>query len=261
MARHRVNRSDLGPMCTGGMIMGAVVAIMGISELITGEGYTGDPIMTTVGGAILLTVSIIARIYNSPWIDGNRKQSAAVGAASAAASVRSSKQPAALPQDPKFIAVFNRLPGCTDMEKLKRELLAADQMVKNGGDYSAFFRNNQSKEALLAIHQRYPHIAQKLAAQQYDSVVRIYGTFDVSSLSREEQRHRYVMSLSATDSEEDFTDFLFDLNCRGVGTAIRKDPEIARKEFMNHPSKRFLLYLRENAPEGYERIIVSYLGN
>lgn len=259
MARRRVNRSELGPMCTGGMIMGVIVAIVGIVELITGNGYTGDPVMTIVGGVVLLIVSIIARVYNSPWIDGTRKPSAAVGAASAA--VQSSRQAVTLPQDPKFIAVYNSLPFCADKEKLKKELLAADQMAKYGGDYAVFFRNNPSKDALLAIHLRYPHIAQRLAAQHYDSVVRIYGTFDVGSLSREEQRHRYVMSLSATDSEADFTDFLFDLNCRGVGKAIRNDPETARKEFMNHPSKRFLLYLRENAPEGYERVISSYLGS
>lgn len=260
MARHRVNRSELGPMCAVGMIMGVVVAIVGISELITGDSYTGEPVMTIVGGVILLIVSIIARIYNSPWIDGNRKIASAVGATSAAA-VRSSNQSLTLPQDPKFLAVFSRLPNCTDMEKLKKELLAADQMVKYGNDYSAFFRSNQSKEALVAVYQRYPHIAQNLAAQYYDNIVRIYGTFDVSTLSREEQRHRYVMNLSATDSEGDFVDFLFDLNCRGIGHAILRDPEMARKEFMNHPSKRFLLYLREHAPEGYERIISSYLGN
>lgn len=260
MAKHRVHRSELGPLCTGGMIMGAIVAIMGISELITEKSYTGEPIMTIVGGAALLILSIIARIYNSPWIDGNRKQSAAVRAASAPAAVRSSTQSVALPQDPKFIAVYNSLPQCADMEKLKKDLIAADQMVAYGGDYSTFFRNNHSKEALLCVYQRYPHIAKRLADQHYDSVVRIYGTFDVGSLSREEQRHRYVMSLSATDSEADFTDFLFELNCRGLGQAIRNDPETARKEFMNHPSKRFLLYLRENAPAGYERIITSYLG-
>ena len=147
------------------------------------------------------------------------------------------------------------------MEKLNKELHAADQMVQYGCDYTTFFRNNQSKEALLSVYKRYPHIAQKLAAQYYENIVRIYGTFDVETLSRAEQRHRFVRNMSANDSEADFTDYLFELNARGIGPAILRDPETARREFMNHPSRQFLLYLRENAPEGYERVISSYLGS
>lgn len=168
MASIRVNRSDLGPMCTLGMLAGIGFIIYGICNLV-GDSmlYGNEAAMAIVAGAILFVLSLIARIVNAPFIDGKKQLNARISSA----PVR--KTPAAsgvsgIPQDPKFLAVYQRLPNCTDLNNLKLQALKAENMVQYGGDYTFFFKSNPCKEALLIVHRRFPHVAQRLVNEYYD---------------------------------------------------------------------------------------------
>lgn len=253
MARVRVNRSDLGPMCTLGMIGGIGIAIYGVCNLF-GDSmlYGNEAVMAIVVGVIFFVLSLIARIANAPFIDGKKQMNAQIAAA------RKASAPAAVtpPQDPKFLEVYKRLPHCADMEKLKLEAQKAENMVRYGGDYTFFFQSNPCREALLIVHHRFPHVAKRLVNEYYDKYIQVPKPQSTAALTPEQQKHRYVSSQLPT--AQDFGGYLDGLKARGLTEEDLKKPEIALREFQQQPSKSFLLYLQLNAPESYQKVLDLY---
>ena len=75
MAKIRIYRSDMGPICTMGMIAGIGIAIYGLVQS-TDKGFLSseEAVMAFVCGLIFFGLALLSRIVNAPYINQKKEQ-------------------------------------------------------------------------------------------------------------------------------------------------------------------------------------------